>query len=101
MFGSFAKYKCFVRQGSNNQQDIRWLSLREKLEERAKLAFESEDAMHLAGILYLAKEMKMPIRYIDNLRNGIFDGEAKEFIPMEEQGEPVAFDIGGAAYLKQ
>ena len=37
----------------------------------------------------------------ENIKNGIFDGEAREFIPMEEQGEPVAFDIGGYAYLKE
>ena len=73
-----------------------------KLEERAQLAYESDDAMHLAGLLYLAKEMNVTIDYIENIKNGVSNGEAKEFIPEEtQQGEPVAFEIGGAAYRKQ
>ena len=75
--------------------------LKDKIEERARIAYESGDAMHLAGILFLAKEMELQIDYVENIKNGIFDGEAREFIPMEEQGEPVAFDIGGYAYLKE
>ena len=73
-----------------------------KLEERAQLAYESDDAMHLAGLLYLAKEMNVTIDYIENIKNGVSNGEAKKFIPEEtQQGESVAFEIGGAAYQKQ
>ncbi len=75
--------------------------VKEKLEERARLAYESGDAIHLAGLLYLAKEMNISIDYIENIKKGDFAGKVREFLVEEQEKEPVAFELGGSAYLKQ
>lgn len=46
-------------------------TLEKELEERAQLYHESEDALKLAGILFLAKEIGYEIKYVESIKDRI------------------------------
>jgi hypothetical protein len=75
--------------------------LKAKIEEKAELAYESHDAMRLAGLLYLAKEINYKITFIEDLKNKTDDEEVRKFLVPEENAEPVAFEIGGMAFQEK
>ena len=61
--------------------------LEKELEERAKLYHESEDALRLAGILFLAKKIKYDIRYVEEVKNGMMPSSGEESAPAESTEE--------------
>lgn len=45
--------------------------LMQEIEKRARLYHEAEDALRLAGILFLAKEIKYDIKYVEAVKEGV------------------------------
>lgn len=58
--------------------------LAEEIEKRAQLYRESEDALKLAGILFLAKEIKYDIKYVEAVRNELDNTPAPAPSPSPE-----------------
>ena len=75
-----------------------------QIEARAEQAYLDNDALRLAGLLYLAKEIGYKIEYIENLKDADPElEEAQGFIAEdeEENSQPKGFEARGYAYLKE
>jgi hypothetical protein len=59
-----------------------------RIEERVAKAHQSGDAMRLAGLLYLAREMKYKIKYVQDLKAGLItvEHDNKDMLLEDENG---------------